>query len=180
MHPKHRNKLQFLKHQNNIWSSSVISKYCPLYSGIPASAHSSRSSSINSVYTYNSSQNYNPPSKSTTNNSERSQIVIESHPHSPPSLNSSLKSMELNTMDNIMVCSTRNTSDEVTTYNPKRKWSILPICNHIKYPIKRIQNKKIRLKYPHPQTPIHSQTESPFQTEKSDNPYIIQNLSFGD
>ena len=121
MHPKHRNKLQFLKHQNNIWSSSVISKYCPLYSGIPASAHSSRSSSINSVYTYNSSQNYNPPSKSTTNNSERSQIVIESHPHSPPSLNSSLKSMELNTMDNIMVCLTRNTSDEVTTYNPKRK-----------------------------------------------------------
>ena len=79
-----------------------------------------------------------------------------------------------------MVCITTHSSDVDTTYNQKRKRAILPICHHIKSPIKRTQNNKMKLKSPHPQTPIHSQTEYPLQTEKSDNPYIIQNLTFSD
>ena len=83
-------------------------------------------------------------------------------------------------MNNIMLCLTTNSSDEDTTYNPKRKRAILQICHHITSSIKRTQNKKIKLKSPPPQTQIHSQTESSIQSEKSDNPYIIQNLTFGD
>ena len=165
-HPKHKNKFQLVKHQNNTWSSSVISKYFPLYPGIPASTTSSRSSSTNSVSTYNSSQTYNPPSKSTTNNSESSLSIIESHPSSPPSIIPSLKPMELNTMNNIMLCLTTNSSDEDTTFDPNQKWTILPICPHLKSPITITQNTKIQLTSPHPQTPIHLQTASPLQTEK--------------
>ena len=113
---------------------------CPLYPGIQASTHSSRSSSIDSISTYNSSQNHHSSSQSKTNHSDSSQTVTESLPYYPPSLNNSLKSMEINTLDNIMIFLPTNPYDEDIEYNPKRKRAPPQICNHIKYPIKKSQN----------------------------------------
>ena len=101
----------------------MVFKYphiCPLYPGIPASTHSSRSSSIDSISTYNSSQNHHSSPQSKTNHSDNSQTVTESLPYYPPSLNDSLKSMEINTLNNIMICLPTNPYDEDKTYNPKR------------------------------------------------------------
>ena len=140
--------------QNNIYqcdfSSSALSKYCPLYPGILARTYSSIPSSSKSfslchsistnISTQTSSnqsiQNHQPPSLSTNSNSHRSQKFIESYTYSSPSLTPSLKSLELNIPEKKMICLTTNPTDEDTTLNPKWKIIIPKLYHHVKSSIK--------------------------------------------
>ena len=54
------------------------------------------------------------------------------------------------------------------------------LCHHIKSPVKLQQNKKINPISMHSQPPINSQTASSLQSDQNTNPYISQNLTFGD
>ena len=79
-----------------------------------------------------------------------------------------------------MLCLTANPTDEDTTINPKWKRIIPKFCHHIKSPIKVQQNKKINISPLPSQPPINSQITSSRILEQNANPYIIQNLTFGD
>ena len=155
MLPNRTHKFQPLRHQHNIWSSSALSKCCPLYPGIPTSNSSSNPSNskalspchsiitnITTQTTYNQHiQNYQQPSISSNSNYDWSLTVIEPHSSSSPSLTPSTNSWELNISDTIMLCLTTNPTDEDTPINPKWKRIILKICHHMKCRIKVQQNK---------------------------------------
>ena len=101
MHPKHISQLQSLTHQNNIWSSSAISKYCPLYPGIPVTKNTSHSSSMDSISMHNSNHN------STSTNS-----ITVSYPFYSSDIVPGLNSNNIKTMDDTILCLTTNASDE--------------------------------------------------------------------
>ena len=128
--PKHLNLFQPLRHQNNIWSASELSKYCPLYPGIPANISSSTptnlksSSSFNIISTKISTHTsfnqrikiHQPPSIPTNSNLEGFQSDDYSYSNSSPIPTLSLNSLELNTPEDIMRClTTKNPKDEDTT-----------------------------------------------------------------
>ena len=130
MHPKHISQFQSLQRQNNIWSSSAISKYCPLYPGIHASTNTSYSSSVDSISTHNCNQN------STTTISITGSYTCYSSDNDP-----SMNINNIKVMDDTILCLTTNSSDEDKTYITKRNRVSQQICNHTKYPIINFKNK---------------------------------------
>ena len=101
IHPKHISQLQSLTHQNIKWSSSAISKYFPLYPGIPTSKNTSHSSSMDSISMHNSNHN------STSTNS-----MTVSYPFYSSDIVPGLNSNNIKTMDDTIFCLTTNSADE--------------------------------------------------------------------